>query len=119
MLNSAPDTSAQNSSASAGLRSRLSSHTNVNRNSSTDVNISLSSVPYESGGLDESATVEDDIIGRLKTLFGDKGPKLQTEYILGKFSDLGDQYAVLFRRCLKSCAKRDEDGLWKLNNRNG
>lgn len=67
------------------------------------------------GNLEEcgGGSLHGTIARRIRTLFQQRGPQLTTEYLLRQFSDLGDQYAVVFRSCLKQCARKVGSGLWE------
>ena len=62
-----------------------------------------------------NGSVQDNLKRRLQVLFENtNGRPLATEYILHKFSDLGDQYASIFRSELRNVATV-KDGKWFKN----
>jgi len=53
-----------------------------------------------------------DILSRLKRLFDVPGSAYATNEIIARFSDVGDQHAVMFREMLRNVAQFS-DGKWK------
>ena len=86
--------------------------TNSHSSSSSSSTTTRTSTSNTNDNKSKSASVQENLKRRLQLLFEDtNGRPLTTEYVLHKFSDLGDQYAAIFRTELRNIAQI-KNGKW-------
>eukprot|EP01038_Epipyxis_sp_PR26KG_P004159 gene4159-5923_t len=106
-----------NRNNNANNYSEIVNNNNNNINHNNEINDTIITRP--------KVSIQQDVINRLNNLFNKNDSNTNTnnnrnqlnrmifttDFILNQFKDLGDQYAPLFRDCLRSVAYL-EDGVW-------